>query len=77
MSLLVAASSGGLQIPSVVESVLAAAASDLLLLLSGYTTASILARDALQEVLFLPGAEATKQFTWALGPTADCSDSVV
>ena len=77
MSLLVAASSGGLQIPSVVESVLAAAASDLLLLLSGYTTASILARDALQEVLFLPGAEATKQFMWALGPTADCSDSVV
>ena len=58
MSLLVAASSGGLQIPSVVESVLAAAASDLLLLLSGYTTASILARDALREVLFLPGAEA-------------------
>ena len=58
MSLLVAASSGGLQIPSVVESVLAAAASDLLLLLSGYTTASILARDALREVLFLPGAGA-------------------
>ena len=58
MSLLVAASSGGLQIPSVVESVLPPAASDLLLLLSGYTTASILARDALREVLFLPGAEA-------------------
>lgn len=47
MSLLAARARGGMmQIPNVVESTVAAAAADLLQLLSGSTTASILGRDS-------------------------------
>ena len=54
MSLLAAKSCGGMQLPSVVESILAAAGADLLLLLSGRSEASVLARDALRDALNAP-----------------------
>ena len=58
MSLLAAKSCGGMQLPSVVESILAAAGADLLLLLSGRSEASVLARDALRDALNAPPVEA-------------------
>ena len=58
MSLLAAKRNGGMQIPSVVESLLAATSADLIVLLSGSTTASVLARDALREAMFSPPAQA-------------------
>ena len=58
MSLLAAKRNGGMQIPSVVESLLAATSADLIVLLSGSTTASVLARDALHEAMFSPPAQA-------------------
>ena len=56
MSLLAAC--GGTQLPSVVESILAAAGADLLLLLSGRSEALVLARDALRDALNAPPVEA-------------------
>ena len=58
MSLLAAKRNGGMQIPSVVESLLAATSADLIVLLSGSTIASVLARDALREAMFSPPAQA-------------------
>merc|ERR1711862_436900 len=53
VSLLVHRSMGGLQAPSVVESVVSAVASGLLLLLNGSSTASLLARDSLRQAMNL------------------------
>ena len=65
MSLLAAKRNGGMQIPSVVESLLAATSADLIVLLSGSTTASVLARDALREAMFSPPAQADSLGAWS------------
>lgn len=54
VSLLVASHDGGLGAPSVVESLVASCASDLVMLLSGVSTASLCARDSLRHALSLP-----------------------
>ena len=61
VSLLAARGSGGLQMPSMVECMVTAVASDLLLLMNGNTTASHLARAELRVAMQVHPAEASAQ----------------
>lgn len=58
VSLLAASHIGGLGAPSVVETLVASCASDLITLLSGSSTASLVARDSLRHALLLPPQQA-------------------
>ena len=58
VSLLAAFHIGGLGAPSVVETLVASCASDLITLLSGSSTASLVARDSLRHALLLPPQQA-------------------
>lgn len=57
VSLLAASHSGGLGAPSVVETLVASCASDLVVLLSGVSTASLVARDSLRYAMSVPAEE--------------------
>ena len=57
VSLLASANVGGLQLPSIVESVVSAVAHDVLALLNGNGLAAQIARDSLREALLRPAAD--------------------